>query len=185
MSALAWLPSIIAMILIAAIKPTPLPPEQACYIPKKQQHNTEESGAWFWKNIPTWMAGMSDSGVHTLTSVGARKVSFFYDKYSWKERRRSGRQVNRKLAISMRLVTITCMAASSINRSVAFDSDSKPIAIDNCSSRCLTNSGRDFLPGTVRKCNVAVSGVGGLIKCKQRAPYPGRLRTIKGDCMTS
>jgi hypothetical protein len=47
MSALAWLPSIIAMILIAAIKPTPLPPEQARYIPKKQRHNTEKSGALF------------------------------------------------------------------------------------------------------------------------------------------
>jgi hypothetical protein len=111
---------------------------------------------------------MSDSGVHTLTSVGARKVSFSYDKYSWKERKRSGRQVNRKLAMSMRLVTITCMVASSINRSAAFDSDSKPIAIDNCSSRCLTNSVQDFLPGTVRKCNVAVSGVGGLIKCQTK-----------------
>jgi hypothetical protein len=117
MSALAWLPPIIAMILIAAIKPTPMPPEQARYIPKKQRHNTEKSGAWFWKNTPTWMAGMSDSGVHTLTSIGARKVSFSYDKYSWKERRRSGRQVNRKLAISMRLVTITCMAASTQTRS--------------------------------------------------------------------
>jgi hypothetical protein len=121
---------------------------------------------------------MSESGVTPPTAVGARKVSFSYDKYSRKGKRESGRQVNRRLAVSLRLVTITCMAASSIDRSAAFDSDSMPIAMDNCSSRCLTNSGQDFLPGTVRRCNVAVSGVGGLIKCKTKGTVSW---TIKDD----
>jgi hypothetical protein len=57
------------------------------------------------------------------------------------------------------------MVPASVSRATAFDSDSKEIAIDNCSSRCLTNSRNDFLPGTVRKCNVAVLGVGGRVRC--------------------
>jgi hypothetical protein len=67
--------------------------------------------------------------------------------------------------MSMRYILITCMVASKIARATAFDLDSKQIAIDNCSSRCLTNSRHDFLPGTVKKCNVAVLGIGGKVKC--------------------
>jgi hypothetical protein len=107
-------------------------------------------------------------------------MSFTYNKYSRKESRESGRQINRKMAISMRLVTVTCMVASSIGRSEAFNSDSKPIAIDNCSSRCLTNSGQDFLPGTVRSCNVSVSGVGRLIKCKTKGTVSWTIEDDQG-----
>ena len=35
-------------------------------------------------------------------------------------------------------------------RRARFDSDSVPIAIDNCASRCLTTTADDFLPGTAR-----------------------------------
>jgi hypothetical protein len=178
MSALAWLPCIIAAILLGAIKPASLPPERREYITKRQRQSTEESGGWFWKNIPTWM---SKSDSHQLNAVGARKVlSFPYDKYSRKKSRESGRRINRKMAISMRLVTVTCMMASSIGRSAAFHSDSKPIAIDNCSSRCLTNSGQDFLPGIVRRCNVSVSGVGGLIKCKTKGTVSWTIEDDQG-----
>jgi hypothetical protein len=177
MSAMDWLSYIVMMVLLGAIEPVSLPPERRDYIPKKQRQRTEESGGWFWKNVPTWT---SESKPHQLTAVGAQKVSFAYDKYSRKETRRSGRRFNRKMAISMRLVTITCLAASSIDRSAAFDSDSKPIAIDNCSSRCLTNSRQDFLPGTVSRCNVAVSGVGGLIKCKTKGTVSWTIEDDQG-----
>jgi hypothetical protein len=40
----------------------------------------------------------------------------------------------------MKLVTISCFAASGLGKQTRFDSDSKPMAIDDCSSRCLTNS---------------------------------------------
>jgi hypothetical protein len=58
------------------------------------------------------------------------------------------------------------MAASAIKGATAFDSDSKQVAIDNCSSRSLTTLRKDFVPGTIQKCNVAVSGVGGQIRRK-------------------
>jgi hypothetical protein len=113
MLALAWLPYIITTILLGTMKPVPLPPEQeGGYVPRRQRHATEQSGGWFWKNIPAWM---SESGVTPRTAVGARKVSFSYNKYSRKEKREPGRRVNRRLAVSLRLVTITCMAASSID----------------------------------------------------------------------
>jgi hypothetical protein len=28
------------------------------------------------------------------------------------------------------------------------------------------NSRRDFIPGTIKKCNIAVMGIGGKLKCK-------------------
>jgi hypothetical protein len=41
MSALAWLPYIITMILLGTIKPAPLPPEQeGGYVPRRQRHAT-------------------------------------------------------------------------------------------------------------------------------------------------
>jgi hypothetical protein len=57
------------------------------------------------------------------------------------------------------------MVAALHGKDTAFDSNAHEIAIDNCSSRCLTNLRSDFLPGTVTKCNVAVIGVGGRVKC--------------------
>jgi hypothetical protein len=81
-------------------------------------------------------------------------------------RRRCHVLVSRKLARTLKLVSITCLAASAFEGTTAFDSDSKQVAIDNCSSRSLTTSRKDFVPGTIRKCNVAVSGVRGQIKCQ-------------------
>jgi hypothetical protein len=60
------------------------------------------------------------------------------------------------MAQSLRLILVTCMAASMFQWTTAFDSDSKQIAINNCLSRCLTNSQQDFHPGTIKKCNIAV-----------------------------
>jgi hypothetical protein len=164
MPALAWFPYIIITIMLETIKPAPLPLEQGIYMPKRQRQRTKELGGWFWKNIPTWMI---ESGGNQVATAGTQRVAFSYSNYSRKVRRQSGRQINRKLAMSMRFVTISCMTAALIHHGVAFDSDSKPTAINNCSSRCLTNSSKDFLPGTVEGCNVAVLGVGGLIRCKK------------------
>ena len=177
MSALAWFPYMIGTIVIEKIKPAPLPPEQASYTPKRERQDKEGLGGWFWKNIPTWVI---ENGSNQLAIAGTRRVAFSYSNYSRKVRRKSGRQLNRKLAMSMRLVTITCMTAASIHHEAAFDSDSKPIAIDNCSSRCLTNSSRDFLPGTVEGCNVAVSGVGGLIRCKKKGTVSWTIEDDQG-----
>jgi hypothetical protein len=132
-------------------------------------------GGWFWKNVPTWLI---ENGRNQLTMAETQRVAFSYSNYSRKVRRQSGRQINRRLAMSMRLVTITCMTAALTHHTAAFNSDSKPIAIDNCLSRCLTNSSRDFLPGTVEGCKVAVSGVGGLIRCKKKGTVSW---TIKDD----
>ena len=103
MSALAWLPSIIAMMLLGVTKPARILPEPGKYIRKGQRHNMEESGGWFWKNIPTWV---SKSEPNRLATIGAPKVSFTYSKFSRRERRESGRRANRRMAMSMRLVTI-------------------------------------------------------------------------------
>jgi hypothetical protein len=78
---------------------------------------------------------------------------------------KKGTRYNKKMAKGMRLLMVTCMSAASFQGTTAFDSDSKQIAIDNCSSRCLTISRRDFLWGTLRKCNVRVAKVGGAIQC--------------------
>jgi hypothetical protein len=99
------------------------------------------------------LPGMRDNKPRTNTFMAA-------------PRRRCRALANRRMARGMRLVSITCMAASGIADTMAFDSDSKQVAIENCSSRSLTTSRRDFVPGTIQKCNVAVSGLGGQIKCK-------------------
>jgi hypothetical protein len=80
--------------------------------------------------------------------------------------------------MAMKLVTLTCLSASALGDNTRFDSDSKQIAIDNCSSRCLTNSRADFLPGTVTGCNVAILGVGGRVKCNVKGTVSW---TIKDD----
>jgi hypothetical protein len=79
---------------------------------------------------------------------------------------------------SMILLLVTCISAASFQGTTAFDSDLKHIAIDNCSSRCLTVSKGDLLPGTLRKCNVRVAGVGRAIQCKVKRTVSW---TVKDD----
>jgi hypothetical protein len=72
--------------------------------------------------------------------------------------RSKGTCYNKRMAKSMNLLLITCMLAAILH--------SKQIAIDNCYTRCLTVSRRDFLPGTIGRCNVQVAGSGGTMKCE-------------------
>ncbi len=69
---------------------------------------------------------------------------------------------------------------STLRHAIAFDYGSQKIAIDNCSSLCLTTTGKDFLPGTVRKCNVLVTGVGGIIKCKTKGTVSWTIEDDQG-----
>jgi hypothetical protein len=179
MSALSWVPQIIALIWECGTRPTKLPPE---YIPKSNRDRTE---SWLWKRIPeTWIRARSSSGPRAVTRLAGRGTSpekgFSYQSYSPAAQRRAGRKSNRRLAKSLQLVALTCMAGASIDRTMAFDSDSKQIAIDNCSSRCLTNSAKDLLPGTVRKCNVVVTGVGGKVKCKTKGTVSWTIEDDQG-----
>ncbi|CAB9529714.1 unknown protein (Partial), partial [Seminavis robusta] len=58
-----------------------------------------------------------------------------------------------------------------------YDADSVLIAIDNCSSRCITNSMKDFIEDPVR-VNVKVQGIGGSVT----ATYRGTVRwSIEDD----
>ncbi|CAB9513066.1 Retrotransposon protein [Seminavis robusta] len=58
-----------------------------------------------------------------------------------------------------------------------YDTDSVLIAIDNCSSRCMTNCMRDFIDSP-QKVNVSVQGVGGSV----RATYKGTVKwTIEDE----
>jgi hypothetical protein len=80
----------------------------------------------------------------------------------------------------MKLMTISCFATAALGEQTRFDSDSKPIAIDNCSSLCLTNSRSDFIPGTVKSCNVRILGVGGRVKCKVKGTVSWTIEDDQG-----
>ena len=58
-----------------------------------------------------------------------------------------------------------------------FDHDSFPIAIDTCATFCMTNDATDFLPGTKKKINQVVSGLG-----EQHVGYEGTVKwTLQDD----
>ena len=164
LSALAWLPDLLVLAWMYRDGPTPLPPERI--VPKQGKMGPLN---WFWRNIPFAKPRWLDNPA-AVTRLGIGGISrsrpFTYQSHSPSTARNAGRQRGRRMAKSLRLILITCLSASAIQTTTAFDSDSKQIAIDNCSSRCLTNSRRDFLPGTIQKCNIAVMGVGGSIKCR-------------------
>jgi hypothetical protein len=166
---LFWLPHFVGLFALHhAREPDPLPPEGRRYVPKRHCRNTSE---WFWQNVPaawgTFARSPQARPAVTRLSTRGRYThhSSFYDRYSPKGERRTGRAKNRHLAPSLRLITVTCMVGLSVSYTTPFDSDLKQVAIDSCSSRCLTNSKKDFVPGTVRKCNVSVIGVGGTERC--------------------
>lgn len=56
-----------------------------------------------------------------------------------------------------------------------FEAEAKSIRIDNCSSKCISNDLKDFIPSSVRKCTMIVKGFKGE-QCK--ATHKG---TIKWD----
>jgi hypothetical protein len=168
MCALIWMFMIALWILSHHDGPRMMPPEQGKYIPKKQRF---EKCSWIMSNIPiSWktsigMAMVKMQGNAQRSEAPSRRSrKAHYQEYSPARSRWKNREQNRGLAMSLKLVTITCYATAVMAKYISFDSDSKQIA--NCSSRCLTNSRSNFLPGTVKRCNVAVLGVGGRVRCK-------------------
>jgi hypothetical protein len=109
---------------------------------------------------------------------GTRYCTYRYQRRSVSKVKAKSVSRNRAGAMAMKLVTLSCMVVSTLGDHTRFDSDSKPIAIDNCLSRCLTNSRSVFMPGTVNGCNVAILGVGGRVKCKVKGTV---CRTIEDD----
>jgi hypothetical protein len=151
---------LLAMTLAYCCGPEPLPPEPDPFIPK-QHRVTRES--WLQQYVPAvcrsaWKVIASNSSSGRI--LRGRQCGFRYSSNHLSGSRVRRRQQCRRLAMSLRLVTVTCMATSAMGDTTLFDADSKPIAIDNCSSRCLTNSRSDFLPGSTNRCNVSVIGVG-------------------------
>ncbi|CAB9523869.1 hypothetical protein SEMRO_1466_G275010.1 [Seminavis robusta] len=75
----------------------------------------------------------------------------------------------------MEALTATAAGSSGVSEHY-YDSDSFVIAVDNCSSRCITNSMMDFV-GTPERINVRVKGIGG----DGAATYRGTVRWIIQD----
>ncbi|CAB9508477.1 unknown protein [Seminavis robusta] len=65
--------------------------------------------------------------------------------------------------VAMQLVLLSLSGSfNNSSRDHSYDTDSVLIAIDNCSSRCITNCMQDFID-TPKKVNVSVQGIGGTV----------------------
>ncbi|CAB9530636.1 unknown protein [Seminavis robusta] len=74
--------------------------------------------------------------------------------------------------VAMQLVLLSLSGSfNNGSRDHSYDTDSVLIAIDNCSSRCITNCMQDFID-TPKKVNVSVQGIGGTVM----ATYKGTIR---------
>jgi hypothetical protein len=183
LSALTWLPIMVVLLLNHCARPNHLPPEE--YVSKR---NRTDTTGWIKRLFPMkqlWNPQITegnDISVYNLcTGRACRKSSGFqYQSYHPQQRCAAIRARNRKSAISLHLVLLTCLSAATVGRAAAFDSDSKQIAINNCSSRCLTNSRNDFLPGTVTPCNIGILGVGGRVKCKLKGTVSWTIEDDQG-----
>jgi hypothetical protein len=165
-----WIPTIIHT-SVASLLPASVPPDAPAYVTRKIRQELHES--WIGKvtrKLRVVTDGMTDrSGTKSRLGLpGMRNNKPRTNTFMAAPRRQCRALANRRMARGMKLVSITCMAASGTRETVAFDSDSKQVAMDNCLSRRLTTSGRDFVPGTIQKCNVAVSGVGGQNKMQDQ-----------------
>jgi hypothetical protein len=157
-----------------------LPPERRRYTLKRFRVKTRN---WLIKKLTgTWEE--KTNHIAHVASLGTARTSrlgsFRYHSYCHAERKHANRIKNRKSAMSMRLIMLTCMTATTLGRATAFDCDSKRIAIDNCSSRCLTNSRLDYLPGTVKRCNMSILGVGGTIECSVKGTVSWTIEDDQG-----
>jgi hypothetical protein len=76
-----------------------------------------------------------------------------------------------RTAIALSSVFWSLQASATAINDHTYDSDSFLIAIDNCSSRCITNSLQDFI-GQPTKVQVKVSGIGGAVM----ATYKGTVK---------
>jgi hypothetical protein len=128
MSVLAWMPAIITILCNLGIKLELLPPEDREYIPRRHGNDMRN---WFWRNIPTswvrakvalFMEAQPVSlavGLQLEEQVKGKEIS--YESYLPANERRSGRSSNRRLARSLRLVTLTCLAGTTIDCMMVFD----------------------------------------------------------------
>jgi hypothetical protein len=176
MMAVIWIEPLLTQLILIGMRPPKEPPEAREYETKATR--LRRQGRWnnLWTRIEKMLT--PPSVVMRLGDQGVSKNEVRTTTRSSGAERSKGTYYNKRMAKGMNLLLITCMLAASLQGTTAFDSDSKQIAIDNCSSRCLTVSRRDFLPGTLRKCNVQVAGVGGTIKCNVKGTVSW---TVKDD----
>ncbi len=176
---MTWLPSLMMITWCWSNEPEPLPPGQNKYIPRRERVENREGP--IWRYMPeSWKQGWNKLTTRPSGVLDRRQCTFRYQGHMPRKTKEANRSKNRTLARCMRLVTVTCMVAAAAAESTTFDSDAKQIAIDNCSSRCLTVSRKDFLPGTVRKCNVSVLGVGGRVQCNVKGTVSWTIEDDQG-----
>jgi hypothetical protein len=182
MCAMAWIPPVMQWYVCSTLVNEVEASEP--YIPKGKR---VVKGSWFMHNIPaSWQAQMTrlvDLGKSYLpddTRPARRSAGRFYNRHSPSQEKKKARRRNRQLASSLKLITITCFSAASLGQGLSFDSDSFPIAIDNCSSRTMTNSRRDFLPGTLQRCNIAVKGISGSVRCRLQGTVQWHIEDDQG-----
>jgi hypothetical protein len=178
MMAVMWIEPLLTQLILVGMQPPQEPPETRKY--KTRLARLRRQGRWrhLWTRMETMFA--PPSVVTRLGNRGMSKNEARTTTRSSGAECKRGTCYNRRVAKSMNLLLVTCMSAASLQGTTAFDSDSKQIVIDNCSSRCLTVSRRDFLPGTLRKCNVQVAGVGGTIKCKVKGTVSWTVQDDQG-----
>jgi hypothetical protein len=149
MMAMMWIEPLLTQLILVGMRSPKEPPEAREYETKTTRLRRQGQWSNLWTRIETMFAppsvvtrlgdrGMSKNEVRTTTrSSGAE--------------RSKGTYYSKRMVKGMNLLLITCMSAASLQGTTAFDLDSKQIAIDNCSSRCLTVSRRDFLSGNATK----------------------------------
>ena len=180
LSALTWMPTLLGLLAHSVSCPRE---KHTSYVPKRRRPPRD---GWFSKLLaPIWQQGVRHywaKGPVTLTAPAKRHQSSHhrYVSYSPADRKRKVRHRNRTLARSLQLLMITCMSASAVDHAYAFDSDSFPISVDNCSSRTLTNSRKDFKPGTITPCNISVTGISGTVRCKLQGTVTWKIEDDQG-----
>jgi hypothetical protein len=127
MGPIMWIPTIVRT-GAAAMIPTSVPPDRPAYITRRCREELNNS----WWGVITGKArevttGMFDrmGGVSRLSQRGISNNEPQTNTYMAARHRRTGTMTNRRLAKSLELITMTCMAASALEGTTAFDSDSK------------------------------------------------------------
>jgi hypothetical protein len=179
--ALTWVPLMIEYAITMATREEVI--TNRPYVTRREK---SAKSSWLARNVPlSWkerFKTVTEKGKSFLqdSKPNPRGLAFRYRRHEPAKERKKGRRKNRSFARSLRLIAITCMSAASIEHSHAFDSDSFPIAVDNCSSRSLTNSRKDFKPGTIKPCNIAVMGISGAVKCTMKGTVSWTLEDDQG-----
>jgi hypothetical protein len=178
MMAITWVEPLLILLLLFALPPPKEPPDRRKYVTKATRQANQSQWHRLYQRALTMLAPPT-----SVTRLGCQELSKNEPRTATRspgKERKSATRINRSLARSMGLLMVTCMSAASLQGTTAFDLDSKQIATENCSSRCLTVSRRDFVPGTLSKCNVLVSGVGGTIKCELQGTVKWTIQDDQG-----